>query len=1075
MTDPWPLLVVEDRITDYALLTDTLRQQGVAALTEQAPGLAALPAALARRQWDAVLTAHRPPQFDGLAVLRLVAAHDADLPVILLVDGAVDEAEAVAAMRAGAHDVLSRQNLARLGVVLDRAIHDCGQRRARHTAETAQTRLTADLDRALAESDLLNHIVTTAGGLDDLGQILSAALQHLRRLVAFTGGSIALLEGDTLTIHAAEGPFAAQALGQRLPRRPTSRSWEVIETGRPFSSPDLIAQGYQPTTPIRAYLAVPLGWHGRIFGLLEIDSTEPNAFTPADLALTQKVAARLSGPVELAQRATTERAARAAEQTASDRVRRLHRMGAVLASAVLPEQVAEVAVTHGVEALVAAAGLLWRVTAAPAQLELVRAVNFTDDVTTQVAHLPLDLDAPGPEVARTGQAIWLESAAAHAARYPQRADLMRRTGCEALAFLPLAVETTTLGVMVVAFTEAHLFTPDEQAFLLALARQVAQALERARLYAAEQHARQSAELAAERVSRLQALTAALSQAVTPDEVMDTALREGTAALDIAAAAISLITPDGQWLEITRHLGYAEAVVAQHRRVPLGAVLPASDVARTGQPAWLGQPEDWLPRYADFVALRTQQNRPYPGAALLPLRLGERIAGIIAFAFNSPRRFTEPDQAFVTAMVTQCSQALERAQLYAAEREAARAAGLLAEASARLAGAPVVEAAVGVVAALVTPAFVDLCWIDLDGARHAQPAALPAELPELDGLWQRVAAEVRATGQPQLVSDFTRAPGAGALTVQNEALCAYLAVPLAARGQRLGVMVWATTAASNRWLEVRHLTLAGELAHRLALAVDNARLYAELEARVVERTAALQREIVERRAAEVELEHSRDRLRDLSDRLQTVREEERTRIAYRVHDELGQQLAGLKMDLAWLARPRAAAPLDPAELSAKLTAMAAQIDTMVSTVRGITTELRPGLLDDFGLPAALEWLTQEFQQRTGTLAEFHGAAELPLDRDRATALFRIVQEALNNVAWHAQASRVVVTLEAYDDHLRLEVHDNGRGITSGMLTSAKSLGLLGMRERARRLGGDLEIKNRSGGGTQVIVRAPLQTT
>jgi signal transduction histidine kinase len=309
-------------------------------------------------------------------------------------------------------------------------------------------------------------------------------------------------------------------------------------------------------------------------------------------------------------------------------------------------------------------------------------------------------------------------------------------------------------------------------------------------------------------------------------------------------------------------------------------------------------------------------------------------------------------------------------------------------------------------------------------------------------------------------------------VQGQAVCGYLAVPLAARGQVLGVMLWVTTAASNRWLEQRHVLLAEVLAHRLALALDNARLYADLEARVVERTAALQREIAERRAAELELEHSRDLLRDLSARLQAVREEERTRIAYRIHDDLGQQLAGMKMDLAWLTRQLQA--VEPsARVRDKLLGMTQLVDSMVNTVRLITTELRPGLLDDFGLPAALEWQVQEFQQRTGIRSEFQGAAELQLDSERATALFRIVQEALTNVSWHAQASRAIVRLDLLPDQVRLTIEDNGQGIAPETITSPKSLGLVGMHERARRLGGELEIKARPGGGTQVIVQVPLE--
>jgi signal transduction histidine kinase/FixJ family two-component response regulator len=1074
MTSPWQLLILEDSEDDFLLLTSALQQQGFAVQTERVDTAAALSAALDRQSWDAVLSDSSLPSFDAPSALRLVKANDPDLPVII-VSGVMGEEAAVSAMRAGAHDFLSKQHLARLGVSVAREIEDAHQRRALRAAEAQQGRLASTLGRALAEAELLDHIVTTAAGQDDLGQILTSALQHLSQLVAFTGGSIALLDQNTLTLHAAYGPFARQVLGQRLPRHPNSRRWAVIETGQPFHSPDIVAQGYQPTTPIHAYLAVPLTWRGQTFGLLEIDSTEAAAFTPADVALTQKVAARLSGPVELAGRVAAERTARQAEQVASDRVRRLHRLALGLASALLPEQVAEIAVTQGLEAMSAAAGLYWRLVPEPASLERVHQTNFPDGVMRSLEHMPLETDAPTAEAARTGQAIWLESAAAQATRYPARAALMRQTGFEALVFLPLAADQTLLGVLVFAFAQVHTFTPDEQAFLLALARLCAQALERARLYAAQQAARQAAELAADRVSRLQALTAALSQAVTPEAVMDTALREGTAALDTTAAAFNLITPDGQSLEVARSAGYPAERVARFRRLPLSAITPGTDVARTGEPVWLGTLADWRPRYAHFLDHLEQQPRPYPAAAVLPLRLSGKVVGNLTFGFASPRRFESADRAFVTAIVDQCAQALERAQLYAAERESARAAQLLAQASVELASAPAAETAAQQMLELVVPAFADLCWIELAGVTYSLPAVEAAPGP--DQVWQSVAAQVRADHQPQLHSDAAPTSGsAPALTLAGATVCAYLAVPLAARGQVLGVMLWATTTLSNRWLGPRHLLLAGELGHRLALAVDNARLYAELEARVIERTAALQREVAERRAAEAELEHSRDLLRDLSDRLQVVREEERTRIAYRVHDELGQQLAGLKMDVSWLARHvQRSQPADGSTpLLDKLRAMGALLDSMVATVRLITTELRPGLLDDFGLPAAIEWQLQEFQQRTGIAATFEGITNLPLDTDRATALFRIVQEALNNVAWHAQATQVVVSLEGYEDHVRLQVQDNGRGITTGMLASPKALGLLGMRERARRLGGTLDIKSHShGGGTQLIVRVPTQ--
>lgn len=227
---------------------------------------------------------------------------------------------------------------------------------------------------------------------------------------------------------------------------------------------------------------------------------------------------------------------------------------------------------------------------------------------------------------------------------------------------------------------------------------------------------------------------------------------------------------------------------------------------------------------------------------------------------------------------------------------------------------------------------------------------------------------------------------------------------------------------------------------------------------------------ERARAEEELHRSLDQLRALTSYLHHVREEERTRIAREVHDELGQALTGLKFDLSLLAGAAAGAPRAWRE---KARTMITQIDATIQTVRRITTELRPGILDSLGLAAALEWQAHEFQQRTGvpcTVVSTVGEPAWPADF--ATVFFRIFQETLTNVLRHAGARRVDVALREEDGRLVLEVADDGRGITDEALASPHSLGLVGMRERAGLVGGGLSVHRRDGGGTIVRLEAPL---
>src|SRR5687767_2000658 len=228
------------------------------------------------------------------------------------------------------------------------------------------------------------------------------------------------------------------------------------------------------------------------------------------------------------------------------------------------------------------------------------------------------------------------------------------------------------------------------------------------------------------------------------------------------------------------------------------------------------------------------------------------------------------------------------------------------------------------------------------------------------------------------------------------------------------------------------------------------------------------DITDRKLAEQRLRNSREQLRALTAHLERVREEERTRIAREIHDELGQALTGLKMDLSWFA---ARLENQPA-LQEKSSSMLKLIDSTVHAVRRLSTELRPAILDSLGLIPAIEWLAQEFEKRTGVNCEFVSADDdLNLDHERTTALFRICQEALTNVTRYANATAVHIVLEIDNQQVVLQISDNGRGITDAEKKATNSFGLLGMRERARLLGGTFEITGEPGKGTALTVRIP----
>jgi two-component system sensor kinase len=232
-----------------------------------------------------------------------------------------------------------------------------------------------------------------------------------------------------------------------------------------------------------------------------------------------------------------------------------------------------------------------------------------------------------------------------------------------------------------------------------------------------------------------------------------------------------------------------------------------------------------------------------------------------------------------------------------------------------------------------------------------------------------------------------------------------------------------------------------------------------------------RDITLRKQGEDALRAQQKELRELSARVLEAREEEKTRIARELHDELGQLLTALKMDLASIREK-----LTDKDLLEKAREMGAMLDQTVTSTRRISADLRPLMLDDLGLADAASWLAQDFARRSGIACDARIAPAEALaatSKNVATAVYRALQESLTNVARHAGAKSARVVLEARDGTLYLEVEDDGRGIQAGDLAKARSLGLKGMRERFAYLGGALEIGAATRGGTRVRVQVPMQ--
>ena len=232
-----------------------------------------------------------------------------------------------------------------------------------------------------------------------------------------------------------------------------------------------------------------------------------------------------------------------------------------------------------------------------------------------------------------------------------------------------------------------------------------------------------------------------------------------------------------------------------------------------------------------------------------------------------------------------------------------------------------------------------------------------------------------------------------------------------------------------------------------------------------------KDISERKQAERELEESGVKLRELTAHLQSIREEERSRIAREIHDELGQVLTALSLDVRWLQKRL---PAEPGELHEKTRSMAELITATVNSISRICSELRPAILDDVGLSAAIEWQSEEFASRTGIACNIQTEPpEIKLSKELSVAIFRIFQETLTNIVRHAQASEVEVWLRLTPNDFSMRVSDDGIGMEVTGPQKMNSFGLLGVKERVREFGGELTLSTGDKGGAclDIVIPAP----
>jgi PAS domain S-box-containing protein len=861
---------------------------------------------------------------------------------------------------------------------------------------------------------------------------LRAARSELERTFANLDQAVLVLEPSSLTVLAAN-PAVARIFGylpQELLGRNIRRLQVSADTHTRFEQALTAALqrhgNFQTETEMRRR-------NGEVF------QAEISASEILDEAGQRRAVVSIVRDISLRRQAEAALIhARQLAERAAERTERLQRVTAALTPALTADEVNAVILAQSLGALGASASAIYLLDREGQSLYLAGSMNYPDEIRARVARLAVADNSPGAFVFRTREPLWLRSAAEFNDRYPElqvNRDVSRN---EALTIIPLLLDEHALGVLALSFAQAREFEPEDRDFLVTLAGQCAQALERARLYEAERRARAESEAARRRLAVLAEASASLVGSLDVQATLQTVTQlmlpllgdycliyriDDNGSIRLAASAHARPEQAGWLAELAR---LYQPNLSEGRSV-------LSRVLRTGRPVVVAElpPAPAEPRAGSPALLRVIQNLGTVSVLGVPMIARGRVFGAVMLTMaESGRRYTENDLPLVEELASRAALALDNAGLY--------------------------ETAQQLNADLELRVQARTAELRLSERRLAEAQRL-ARL----GSWHWDIQTNHITWSDELFRIYGLEKGTGGISYDR-----YIASihPDERAAVRANV---------DRTLE-NHRPFAYD--HRIVRPDGSVRvLHAQGQAIEDEQgqlvaLSGTGQDITERKRIEEEVNQSREQLRRLSAHLENAREEERARMAREIHDELGGMLTGLKMDVAQLRRALGAP--EP-RVTEKLDNFSQSIDQTVQTVRRIASELRPSVLDDFGLAAAMEWQLGEFRRRSGLECVWEGSAgSLDLPPEAAIAIYRVFQESLTNIARHAHAKRVAVQVTASAGRLVLRVSDDGRGISPEEALGAKSLGLTGMRERISLLGGQVSVDGRAGQGTTVVVELPL---